>query len=484
MSCLGLKWKVSLICLVLVVGPLITLGGRLTYQVQRYYLDEVRQALQSHARLAVEVIQEESLRRKPLNLALLCTELAETIGAEVYIVDPSGHRVADSVTHRAMELDRSALQSQRLSGGCSPCHAEVGVTGRISASAAFNNGVLPGHRVTVSESLFSAKRIVSKVRRMVLGTTVVAVLLATLLTLRLAGGVVEPIVRMSRMAEVIAEGDFNQRLDSRRRDEVGRLAESLNRMTERVQSMITRLVDERNRRRKFMADISHEFRTPVTALRTTVDALVEGGMDDAEVRQDFLKALDNQSEKLCNLVNDLLSMSAVESAEIGEERICVPLSEALQRILREVRPSADRKGLRLVVDVIPEVRVIGDPRQLEVLLANLVDNAIKYNRQGGSISIEARQERDCVVTTVSDTGIGIRSEDLDHIFDRFYRSEQTRAKDLQGTGLGLAIVKEIVEAHGGRIHAESVSGKGSSFTFTLPACGTNPPSVRPEGQPT
>ncbi len=472
-----------MICLLLVVGPLVTLGVRVSYQVEHYYLDEMRQALQSHARLAVEVIAEESLHSQPLNLPLLCTQLSDKIGAEISVVTAAGKKIADSHTPHIAPLDHPSLEAKRMNEGCALCHAEVDDKGQVTASAKIRSAPYMGDRVVVSMSSFGAKRVVSKVQRMVLGTTVLAVLFSTLLTLRLAGGVADPIVRMSRMAEVIAEGDFNQRLDARRGDEVGRLAESLNRMATRIQGMVSRLVDERNARRKFVEDVSHNFRTPVTALRTSVDALLNGAAEEPEVRNEFLTALDNQSAKLCSLVGELLDMSAVEASESIEERACVPFLDVLQRVLNELKPGIEKKNLKVIVDVDSEVRVWGDPRQIEILLANLLDNAIKYNQMRGTIVAEARQNLDCVIATIADSGMGIQSHEIDHIFDRFFRSKPARSGEIPGTGLGLAIAKDIVEAHGGHIHAESTPGKGSAFTITLPACTGNRSRLGNEAQP-
>jgi len=482
---LGLKWKISVICLILVVGPLVTLGARVSYQVENYFLEEIRHALKAHAQLAVEVIQEEMTSGRRIDLTLFCRQLSETLEGEVCIVGPIGKRVADSIASHLTTLGRDSPQETSLRGGCGFCHPEVDVSEVVSTDAAFGKGPLEGHRVHVTASLYNVKRVVSKVRRMLLGTTVIAIIVSALLTLRLAAGVAQPITRMSKMAEVIAEGDFNQRLDSDRGDEVGRLAESLNRMSSKIQQMVTRLVDERNARRKFVADISHELRTPITALRTSVDALVDGAMDDTAVRDEFLMALDTQSDKLCALVNDLLNMSSIEAADQEEARICVPIREVVERVLGEVKSSADRKDVRLVVDVEKHICVLGDPRQIEVLIANLLDNAIKYNKQGGAVVVESRAEGDCVVITIADTGVGIDHKELSRIFERFYRPQSSRDPDHHGTGLGLAIAKEIVEAHGGRIHATSTPGKGASFTVTLPAClgpRSRPRLLRPDAE--
>jgi len=467
---LSLKWKVSLVCLILVVGPLVTLGARVSSQVENHFLDEIRHTLDAHARLAAEIVQEEGSSERGADLSALCRQLSDTLQGEIYVEDAKGQRIADSISSHLHRFAQSAPASNGPRGGCAFCHAEVGVSEVLSSTAAIEKGRWAGHRIYVTASLYSVKRIVSKVRRMVLGTTVLAIIISSLLAVRLARGLTEPITRMSRMAEIIAEGDFNQRLHSDRRDEVGRLAESLNRMTARLQQMITRLVDERNARRKFVADISHELRTPVTALRTSLDALLAGAIDDPTVRQDFLSALDKQADKLCTLIDELLNMASLEATNVEEERICVPLREAIDRVLSEIKPTADRKEVRLVVEVDSHVCVLGDPRQIEVLIANLLDNAIKYNKQGGAVRVEAHLEENSVVTTIADTGIGIEPPELERIFDRFYRSPSSRSLDHHGTGLGLAIAKEIAEAHGGRIHAASTPGKGSRFTITLPAC--------------
>jgi two-component system phosphate regulon sensor histidine kinase PhoR len=222
-------------------------------------------------------------------------------------------------------------------------------------------------------------------------------------------------------------------------------------------------------RRDFVANVSHELRTPVTAVRSAAETLRTAGMTAADA-EDFLDIIERNAERLQHLVQDLLDLARIESRELKLSMEAVELVPALERAFDLLGDRAERKRIGLSADVADGLDpVLCDRRALEQVLVNLLDNAIKYCPEGAAVLVRARPEAELVRIAVDDNGPGIEPRHLPRLFERFYRVDAGRSRELGGTGLGLSIVKHLVEAMGGRVSVESTPGSGTSFAFTLPA---------------
>ncbi|HDR16970.1 MAG TPA: HAMP domain-containing histidine kinase [Desulfobacteraceae bacterium] len=227
-------------------------------------------------------------------------------------------------------------------------------------------------------------------------------------------------------------------------------------------------------RRDFVANVSHELKTPITAVKGFVEALLDGGLDNRVDAERFLKIIDRHVNRLGALIDDLLTLARIEQ---GENITRVELSrrelhEVIETAVQLSTPQAEEKAIAIEISCPSDLAFPMDPFLMEQALANLLDNAVKYSAPNRSIHINASAEQGSVKISVSDQGYGIRKEHLDRIFERFYRVDKARSRDQGGTGLGLAIVKHIVQAHGGRITVESSPGKGSIFSTLLPVDDT------------
>lgn len=223
-------------------------------------------------------------------------------------------------------------------------------------------------------------------------------------------------------------------------------------------------------RRDFVANVSHELRTPVTVIKGYAETLLSGALAaDPQRAERFLLIIQNHADRLSGLVRDLLTLSELESGEMGMQLKPVALDEAIRQALLLVGQRGEEKGVQLEQPS-GEAGVIvqADRGRLEQVLINLLDNAIKYSETGKSVGVETAREGDLVRVSVRDSGIGIPEKDLPRLFERFYRVDEARSRDNGGTGLGLSIVKHIVQAHGGTLEVKSEQGKGSVFSFTLP----------------
>jgi two-component system phosphate regulon sensor histidine kinase PhoR len=224
-------------------------------------------------------------------------------------------------------------------------------------------------------------------------------------------------------------------------------------------------------RKEFVANVSHELRTPLSVIKGYVETLRDGAIDDRERAVQYLATLERHTEQLTNLVDDLLSLSRLDSAPAAvPSPRPVQLGRVVARVAELMRPAAEKKGHKLVVDLGDGVHpVVGNAEYLERAIGNLVENAIKYTKEDGLIRVTVGGDQDHSTVEVADNGIGIAAEDLPRIFERFYRAERSRSREMGGTGLGLSIVKHIVQAHQGTIDVQSTPGQGSTFRLTFPA---------------
>lgn len=219
-------------------------------------------------------------------------------------------------------------------------------------------------------------------------------------------------------------------------------------------------------RRDFISNLSHELRTPLASLKALTETLQDGALADAEAGPRFLERIHTEVDALTQMAQELLDLSKIESGQVELVlRRVYPLS-VLNSARDRMHVQAERAGVELTVETGTPREVHADAARLEQVLVNLIHNAVKFTRRGGSVTLSAKEEKGAVVFSVRDTGAGIPSDDLPRIFERFYRVDKSRAGS--GTGLGLSIAKHIVEAHGGRIWAQSREGQGSVFSFSIP----------------
>jgi two-component system, OmpR family, phosphate regulon sensor histidine kinase PhoR len=232
---------------------------------------------------------------------------------------------------------------------------------------------------------------------------------------------------------------------------------------------LTRLKQLERTREEFVANVSHELRTPLSLIKGYVETLLDGARNDPEVAERFLKIIERNTSRLDLLIQDLLTISALEAGRIKLNLQPVELRPLVEKVFADLKPPAAAKNMTLV-NSLPDLAATADADRLEQVLANLVDNAIKYGRAQGTVTVGGKRADDGTIEIfVQDDGPGIPPEALDRIFERFYRVDKARSREQGGTGLGLSIVKHIVQSHGGQVRVKSDPGQGATFFFTLPA---------------
>ncbi len=271
-----------------------------------------------------------------------------------------------------------------------------------------------------------------------------------------------PVDEITLAARSISAQNLSRRLAvPRTGDELERLAGTLNEMLERLDSAFHRVM-------QFTADASHELRTPVSVIRTGAELTLRKPRSEAEYR-DAVSQILQESEKVSQLIEQLMDLARADSGAVALTLVPLPLSEVLCRSLGQARILAAAKQISILETISSEpIRVRGDAASLERLFLILLDNAVKYTPGGGQIEVELRAAGRMATVSVRDTGIGIDTADVSHIFERFFRADKARSRELGGTGLGLSIGRWIAEAHRGEIRVTSELGKGSAFEVHLP----------------
>lgn len=231
---------------------------------------------------------------------------------------------------------------------------------------------------------------------------------------------------------------------------------------------VTQLRKLESMRRDFVANVSHELKTPLTSIKGFIETLLDGALDERETAVKFLSIIFQETERLNNLIHDLLDISKLESGQADVKLVPIRLDQLLEEIILTLQNQLREKEIELTVTTEAKA-IVGDPDLLKEVFLNLLDNAVKYTPTGGKVMVKSRKTAGEIVVSIKDTGIGIPEESLSRIFERFYRADKGRSREMGGTGLGLSIVKHILERHNGRVTVESELGKGSEFTVALPA---------------
>lgn len=299
--------------------------------------------------------------------------------------------------------------------------------------------------------------------RALLGTLFIAIPLTLLIAggggVFLAGRVLRPVGQIASAARDIEESDLSRRIEVHTKDELGSLANTLNDMIERLETAF-------ERQRQFTGDASHELRTPLAVIEAESTLAISRERSAADYRRS-LATVAQEAEHMSAIIDHLLALAR---ADAGRETMSfgeVELSSLLNDLCAEARTRSAEHHLSFDAHIAEGVSMSGDSAMLTLLFHNLIENAIRYTPEGGSISVSLTREGEDVAVRVADTGIGIPKQDLPHIFDRFYRVDKARSRAEGGSGLGLSICKQIAELHGGNISVKSEAGRGSTFVVKL-----------------
>lgn len=322
--------------------------------------------------------------------------------------------------------------------------------------------------IIVSAPLTSIKATIAQISRLVAYSLFFATIVAGLFAFSLAKSISRPLQAITQAALDMKKGKFRSRIEVNDKGELGQLAATFNQAAEEMDKTLQEQNRLQDLRQNLVASVSHEFRAPLTSIQGFVDAMLEGFIRDDE-KEKYLEIILSNTVHLKRLVDDLLELASIESGyvQLQWEEVC-PYSLA-EKAMNTVLPQAREKNITLKhkqEDNLPMIR--GDSNRLYQVIVNLLENAIAYTPDGGTIVLGSKSSGDKVVFTVCDNGIGIPPEEIPYIWDRFYKVDKSRNRANKGKGLGLAIVRELVLLHHGQVDVDSIPGKESTFTVILP----------------
>lgn len=448
-------------------------------ELEGFALRKLEERLDTQARL-VAAFRSATWEEKGLSPAdgrALVTQSLHEIGPDVpsqmRVLDRKGTVVADSAPATA-EPDPIVLKDRpelrEALAGRRGATTRISDEGRVVLYVAYPIRTASGEVIGASyasASTFSIRTLIRDYRTRLAWVIVAFVVVAFLVTELLARWLARPLLELERGVTRFAHGDHRARVTPRGSRETRAVGESFNSLADEVESAMTELRGEERRKSRFVSDVSHELRTPLTAIRGAAETLMDDDVD-TEDRVRFLSTIVSESDRLTRLANDLLILQRIEGAtgELPLRRI--DLTAVVRRAAEALEPLMEERGVTVTVEGgSPEV--LGDVDRIQQVIGNLVDNASRVSPAGGAITVTVGRDGRWAQVDIADSGPGIPEEDLGHVFERFYRSQPSRARSSGGVGLGLSIVKAIVTAHGGEVQAANSAEGGAVFTVRLPA---------------
>jgi two-component system phosphate regulon sensor histidine kinase PhoR len=465
--------KLLLSAIVLIAVTVLVLDFYLTRLLSLQEAESVVQRLEAQAR----ILAADALHVPADGLKNWAEQSGERARARVTIIDRNGSVLGDSDSNPdSMEPHGTRPEVQQALAG------RVGSSIRHSTTLrrdfcylAFpmeNSAVL---RLAVP--MADLTDAINAVRTRIVLVSLLAASLAFAFAYYVSRVLTRRIRRIQAFAGGLLDADSPKELPPDSKDELGDLAVTLSRMSAQLRQLIEKLRLESARlervervRKDFVANVSHELRTPLTAIRGYAETLLDGALEDGDNNRRFLEIIKAHTIRLNNIASDLLILSELESGRSSSEPELVSIRAVLETALRTIEAQARVQDVRLVCGKIDDISVTGYRIRLEQAVVNIIDNAVKFNKPGGEVRIECVRTPDgSARISVSDTGIGIPKEDLSRIFERFYRVDKARSREVGGTGLGLSIVKHVIERMDGTITVDSQAGHGSTFTIVLPS---------------
>lgn len=302
------------------------------------------------------------------------------------------------------------------------------------------------------------------------GIGLLALLVTILVARGLARSITSPLSAMQESAAAMARGDYDSRVPIQTADEVGDLGRSLNALAQELSRFVSHTAKMEKLRRDFIANVSHELRTPLTLIRGYTEALLDGTATEADQAEQYHRLVRDETIRLERLIRELLDLSRLQSD--GGEPVMekLPLAEVTDSVVSLLKPRAEQKGIALTLDVRSDrTDIRGNGDRLTQLMLILLDNALKFTPPGGKVEVSVERDGEQIVLTVRDTGMGISSDDLPYIWERFYKADKSHTRSETGAGLGLAIAKEIMDRHGAKVQVSSVLKEGTVFQLRFTA---------------
>ena len=441
---------------------LLAVGLFLYYEVKAIVLHSVDHTLHSKMQMITGLLHEEH--------GMVELELTEVISGE-YSIPRSGHYYRVIMNGKTLAASPSLVDNDYdLASGRLEYH-DRRLKEKVFTSIGPDKEPIRvlehdfeflgrSFSVFVAESLADSLTMIRTFRQFLFVTIPASIFIVSLVGLWITTQSLKPIKTFSFRIKTITHKNLNKRIDTKKEaEELAVLADSFNEMLNRLQNAF-------EAEKRLISDASHELKTPVSVIKTHCDVLLQKERTKEEYIE-ALKTINTVSTNMANLIKDMLSIARLDSGILSTDDFKIAsLNECIQQAVQLTEPLAEKKLVNIKIFIEDSISMMGDKDRITEALLNIIENAVIYNKDNGSVEITALKSNGQINILIKDAGIGIKNGDLEKIFERFYRSDTSRS--IEGTGLGLNIAKTIIEAHGGEIKVESEFGKGSCFTITLP----------------
>jgi signal transduction histidine kinase len=464
-------WWYYALSVAILLATLIAVTWYVTDRFREFILDQQESALELYARKISLDIEKSGLPLSEMTAVCSAAQYADKT-LRVTLINADGVVLCDSMAN-PLEMDNHSGRPEVMSALGGKTGSGIRFSSTVQASLLYV--AIPIHTgdgvwvVRAARSLAAIDELLNEVFRKLFAVTVLLVGAIFLVSLYIFRKINPPLYEIRQGAERFARGEFERKLPDYHIKEISQLATAMNQMGAKLDHL-------ENLRREFVANVSHELKTPVTTIKGFTETLIEGAKDDPDDLNRFLAIISRQTDRLSNIIDDLLTLSRLESAPLSEvlaldwHNLCEILAAC-----RDVCQSrADKKTIHLHIVCNSPLRVHVDHSLLTQAIVNLIDNAIKYSPDNTTVEITAGVAANHVRIDVNDEGPGIMDAHIPRLFERFYRADKARSRKLGGTGLGLAIVKHIANVHQGEVSVSSSVGSGSTFTILLPNSDLSP----------
>lgn len=481
----SLYWRIAAIFL-LALSLLALAHIAITVSVSKRYFDETTQRLHAnvaaHMLIEVSPFEGDSVNKEALG-KIMHSMMAVNPSLEVYLLDEQGKILSYVVLEKEVKLNyvsiEPVLQFIREKGAslvygddpCNPLEKKI-----FSATAVMDSaGNLQGYvyMVLASKKYATASEALKGTYLMQMGlqSIVLTLLGAFTISLLILWLLMRNLNSIIRVAKQLEDGDLSARVPVYSRNELGRLATTINGMSETILRNLEEIKEVDKLRRELIANLSHDIRTPISIIHGYIETLIikEGSLE-AHKRKEYLQVILKSSERLRKLMDDLFELSKLEAGQIIPHKETFLMSDLLQDVMMKYKLPAQERNIHMETDIVSGApKVCADVALIERVLQNLIDNALKFTPEHGKVRVSLRKENASVEVSIANTGEGIAGEEIPHIFNRYYKVEKSDHEKNNGSGLGLAIVKNILQIHETDIHVASERFGLTTFKFALPA---------------
>jgi two-component system, OmpR family, phosphate regulon sensor histidine kinase PhoR len=475
-----IQTKITFTYVVLALLIVVSLGVFTSMRIESYFKERLVDELSRQADLVFFILQKDST-----DTFLQVDEQVKLIGGlehlRITLIDAQGNVLADSdiplleIASVKNHMDRPEVQRAKQYGiGHDIRHsATVGhdflYMAKIVKESSKRNSLQKLQYIRLSVPLEDVQNQIHQIRSIVIIVGMGVLMVIVAVSMFVSRRITKSMANIARGVEQIRSGDLDAQLTVTSKDEIGLVAKAVNELVQKLKSDIVQLKKLEQVRSQFLGNVSHELRTPIFAVQGYLETLLNGAVDDPAVNRSFLEKAQSNLSRLNALLEDLINISQIESGEMKMSLRYFRVNEFLESIGKEYESLASGRNItmKLSLSTTSDDEVFGDKDRLRQVLNNLISNALNYNKPGGEVVLSSEKGEHGIQLSIKDTGVGIPPEHLPRIFERFYRVDNDRSREVGGTGLGLAIVKHIVEAHGSLIQVESTMGQGSIFRFLL-----------------